>query len=134
MEKIHHLYQGLLGLVFSGYVLEGDTRFFLHIYLRIASPHRKRTIFPHSAEQQGQQSPHEKDGKNIDGKKIEDRRGGVRHLSLHLNALFQTSSRERRLVLRHAGDQPLQFSLIDLLFQIQKLLLTLGQGPLLFVL
>ncbi len=62
MEEVDDFHQGLLGLVLTGHVLEGDAGGFFHIDLGVGLAHAPQAAahFPgHIAEQEGEQHHHE---------------------------------------------------------------------------
>ena len=91
VEEIHHFLQRLLGLVLAGHVLEGDAGILLNVFLGRALAHvsHQASASAHSAEKEGQDAPHEKDGKDIGQEDGHDVGGAVGDLGGYQDALFQ---------------------------------------------
>ena len=67
VEKINDLHQGLLGLVLTGHVREGDAGGFLHVDLGIGLAHAAQAphAAAHPAHQEDQQAHHQDHGHHI---------------------------------------------------------------------
>ena len=102
MQEIHHLLQGLLGLVLARHVLEGDAGLPLHIDLGVAlsNPHGAAAS-GHLAHQEVKEDDDRHKGKHIGQKDRKDQSGAVRHLFVDLHAVFE-QKRRSRLIVHHA--------------------------------
>ena len=83
VKEIDDLDKGLLGLILTGYILEGDTGLFLHIFLgrALADPHDAAPA-AHAAEEHTEQPPHQKDGEHIGQQEGHDHARTVGHIGI----------------------------------------------------
>ena len=68
VEDVDDLLQGLLGLILTGHVPEGDAGLFFHIDLGVGLPHAAQAaphLGGHVAEQEGEEHHHNDDGQHI---------------------------------------------------------------------
>ena len=78
VEEVHHLHQGLLGLVLTGHVLEGDSRLLLHVDLGVALAHAHgAACAAHLLEHHAQQNPHQQHRQHHVQQYIQDAAGIV---------------------------------------------------------
>ena len=120
MEKINDLHQGLLGLVLTGHVREGDAGGFLHVDLGIGLAHAAQAphAAAHPAHQEDQQAHHQDHGHHIAQQQAHEIGGFLLHggIILHI-MLFQQG--DQAVVPGHhrCGDIPGGAALLHLLGQ-----------------
>ena len=120
VEKINDLHQGLLGLVLTGHVREGDAGGFLHVDLGIGLAHAAQAphAAAHPAHQEDQQAHHQDHGHHIAQQQAHEIGGFLLHggIILHI-MLFQQG--DQAVVPGHhrRGDIPGGAALLHLLGQ-----------------
>ena len=103
VQEIHHFLQGLLGLVLSRHILEGDAGLPLHIDLGVALSHAHwPAASGHLAHQEIKEDDDRHKGKHIGQEDRQDQPGAVRHLLIDLHAVLDQELRPC-IVVHHSG-------------------------------